>query len=111
MKDPNKNGAGVPLQFGGKAGRPSAAPLPAGTDSNPLSNNEPVGHQVKGSFNDLAQEQSASSEEIKSVATLADGVVAFTAQLGEFQRSTSRAIVCMCLPALCVYAYFGLTSI
>lgn len=111
MKDPNKNGAGVPLQFGGKAGRPSAAPLPAGTDSNPLSNNEPVGHQLKGSVNDLTQEQSASPEEIKSVATLADGVVAFTAQLGEFQRSTSRAIVCICLPALCVYAYFGLTSI
>ena len=111
MKDPNKNGAGVPLQFGGKAGRPSAAPLSAGADSNPLLNNEPVGHQVKGSVTDLTQERSASQEEIKSVATLADGVAAFSAQLGEFQRSASRAIVCICLPALCVYAYFGLTSI
>ena len=111
MKDPNKNGAGVPLQFGGKAGRPSAVPLPAGTDSNPLSNNEPVGHQLKGSVNDLTQKQSASPEEMKSVVTLAGGVLAFTAQLGEFQLSASRAIVCICLPTLCVYAYFGLTSI
>ena len=111
MKDPNKNGAGVPLQFGGKAGRPSAAPLPAGTDSNPLSNNELVGHQLKGSVNDLTQKQSASPEEMKSVVTLAGGVLAFTAQLGDFQLSASRAIVCICLPTLCVYAYFGLTSI
>tara|TARA_B100000900_G_scaffold362620_1_gene336056 strand:- start:55 stop:390 length:336 start_codon:yes stop_codon:yes gene_type:complete len=111
MKDPNKNGAGVPLQFGGKAGRPSVAPLPAGTDSNPLANNEPVGHQVKESVNDLTQEQDASPEEIKAVVTLADGVVAFAAQLGEFQRSASLAIICICLPALSVYAYFGLTSI
>tara|TARA_B100000902_G_scaffold381005_1_gene416988 strand:- start:171 stop:506 length:336 start_codon:yes stop_codon:yes gene_type:complete len=111
MKDPNKNGAGVPLQFGGKAGRPSAASLPAGTDSNPLSNNELVGHQLKGSVNDLTQKQSASPEEMKSVVTLAGGVLAFTAQLGDFQLSASRAIVCICLPTLCVYAYFGLTSI
>ena len=111
MKDPNKNGAGVPLQFGGKAGRPSAAPLPAGTDFNPLANNEPVGHQVKEAVNDLAQEQGASPEEMQSVVTLADGVAAFTAQLGEFQRSAGRAIICICLPALCVYAYFGFLSI
>ena len=111
MKEPNKNGAGVPLQFGGKGGRLSAAPLPAGSSPNPVANNEPVGQLVKEPVNDRTQKQSASPEEMKSVVTLAGGVLAFTAQLGDFQLSASRAIVCICLPTLCVYAYFGLTSI
>ena len=108
MKHPNKKGAGVPLQFGGKSGRPSVEVPPRGMDADATPTTAPPGQVYQAFVHDLIE---APPEDFKTVAKLAEGVAAFSAQLGEFQRGASLAIIGICLPLLCVYAYFAVLSI
>ena len=108
MKNPTKNGPGVPLQFGGKAGRLAPPAPPEARVSERFVTTQSTAAEAPAN---PALLQGSNAEEIEAVAVMAENAMAFASQLSQFQRSANVAIVCTCLPILGVYAFFGLANI
>lgn len=108
MKNPTKNGPGVPLQFGGKAGRLAPPAPPEARVSERFVTTQSTAAEAPANPAPL---QGSNAEEIEAVAVMAENAIAFASQLSQFQRSANVAIVCTCLPILGVYAFFGLANI
>lgn len=111
MKYPTKNSSGTPLQFGGKAGRLAHAAPPEAGVSERFATTQSTAAEVEVAAANPAQFQDSNAEEIKAVAMMAESALAFSSQLGRFQRSANLAIVCTCLPILGVYAFVGFANI
>ena len=111
MKYPAKNGPGVPLQFGGKAGRLAPPAPPEAGVSERFVTTQSTAADVEAALASPWHLRDSYAEEIKAVAVLAESALVFASQLSRFQSSANFAIVCTCLPVLGVYAFFGFASI
>lgn len=107
MKHPRKNSSGIPLQFGGKAGRVA----PEAGISEQVATTQSTAAEVEAASASPGHLRDSNAEEIKAVAVMAESALVFASQLSRFQSSANSAIVCTCLPVLGVYAFFGFASI
>ena len=111
MKHPRKNSSGIPLQFGGKAGRVAPEAPPEAGISEQVATTQSTAADVEAASASPGHLRDSNAEEIKAVAVMAESALVFASQLSRFQSSANFAIVCTCLPVLGVYAFFGFASI